>query len=265
MDISRLDYWAASGDSVIHRSTVLFKVLSTALIIASIVVTHDLPVLFSVYVLVLITVRAAGLPLLPVLGISIFPGLFAILFAVSQLSAGWQVPVTTIMKALTAATAMILLISTTPFADVVGFAGRCLPRVVMDGLFMTYRSFFILLEQFDHFLKALRLRGGFRPHRLIKNSGNIAAGIGHEFIRALDKSQMLYNVMTIRGYSGKLGAERGIGRITPEDFPYFIAAAFFLAEAVFIGRLGHVQFYRAMPVVLILYLAVMEVYRSWKR
>ena len=43
----------------------------------------------------------------------------------------------------------------------------------------------------------------------MKNTRNMACGLGFLFIRAYEKSQMLYDVMSIRGYSGKLGAEKG--------------------------------------------------------
>jgi cobalt/nickel transport system permease protein len=265
MDISRIDYWATSGTSVMHKATVYSKLAAALLVVATVVVTRDLSLLVCLYALVLITVRIAGLPVHKVLAISLYPGLFAVLFAVSQARLGWTVPAVIIMKALTSASAMVLLISTTPYTEVMGVFGRVLPRVVADGLFMTYRSFFILFGFLDHFLDALRLRGGFQPHRLMKNAGNMASGVGMLFIRAYDTSQRLYDVMTIRGYSGRLSGARPEAAFGPGDLPYPLMAGLFLAAALYAGPSGHPFNMGVMPLILAVYLAGMEVAKAWKR
>jgi cobalt/nickel transport system permease protein len=250
---------------MVHRATVLSKLAATALVISTVVVADNLAVLAGAYTLVLITVILARLPVRSVLAISAFPGLFAVLFALSQARSGWLLPAVIIMKALTGATSMILLISTTQYAEVVGFFGRFLPRVVTDGLFMTYSSFFILFGLLDHFMKALRLRGGFQPRRLIKNAGNMASGVGILFVRAYDKSQRLYDVMTIRGYSGQLGSRKPLGGLSLGDLPYTAMAAFILVEAAYARRGGHLFGSLAMPAGLLIYLVGMEAARAWKR
>jgi cobalt/nickel transport system permease protein len=265
MDISKIDYWATSGTSRVHRATVTSKVLATALVIASVVVTARVEVLVCLFAFVFVTVLAARLPVLKVLAISVFPGLFAVLFALSQAGEGWVLPAVIVMKALTAASAMILLISTTTYTDVLGFIGRPLPRVVSDGLFMTYRSFFILIMLIDRFLTALKLRGGFQPRRLIKNAGNMSSGIGMLFIRAFDKSQMLYNVMNIRGYSGKLTGRKPVGGIGVYGLPYLAAAALFLAVIVYARASGKEGAVILLPVILLAYAGVTEALIHWKR
>ncbi|HEX9861072.1 MAG TPA: energy-coupling factor transporter transmembrane component T [Nitrospirota bacterium] len=263
MDISKVDYWATSGTSMMHRASVASKLLATASVIASVVVSRDLAGLAALYALILITVRAAGLPVVKVVLISLFPSLFAVLFAVSYASTGWVMPAVIILKALTAASSMVLLISTTPYTEVAGSLGRILPRVVADGMFMTYRSFFIMLEMLDHFIDALRLRGGFRPGRMFANAGNMGAGIGMLFIRSYDKSQRLYDVMSVRGYSGMLAPPvrfKGFGMV---DMPYLAATGSFLlmlSAAAYKGVAA--GFY---PVaVLAFYLVFMEAARAWK-
>jgi len=265
MDISKIDYWATSGTSFLHRAAVVSKLLATAFVIAGVILAGDVAVLAGLYLMVMVTVRAARLPLVKVMLISLFPGLFAVLYAISQAGAGWTLPAVIIMKALTAASAMILLISTTPYTSVVGFMGRLMPRVVADGLFMTYRSFFILLELMDHFLKALKLRGGFQPHRLIRNARNVAAGVGMLFIRAFDKSQRLYDVMSIRGYSGRLAATRRLDGFGARDLPYLLAAFTFLTIAIYVRVYGQGARVMALTFVLAVYVIGMEAHRVWKR
>jgi cobalt/nickel transport system permease protein len=232
MDIARIDYWAVSGTSAIHRASFISKILASAFVVASVVISRDIVTLLCLYAALLFVARAAKLPLLTLVFISAFPGLFAMLYAVSQAGQGWEMPALIILKALTAATAMVLLVCTTPFAEVAGFMGRFLPRVVSDGLFMTYRSFFILIKLLDNFLTALKLRGGLQPRHIVRNAGYMSAGIGIMFIRAYEKSQRLYEVMSIRGYAGKLGAARKAAFNGLIDLPYLFAASYFLVLAI---------------------------------
>ena len=265
MDIARIDYWATSGTSVLHKSTPVSKSVATAMVIASVIITRDLALLVPLYLAVLMTAWFSMLPVRYIIAISAAPAFFAILYAVSQASGGWMLPALIIMKALTAASAMIVLISTTPYADIINLIGRFLPAVIRDALFMTYRSFFILLGLMGSFMTALRLRGGMGGRRVVRNAGNMASGVGMLFIRAYDRSQMLYDVMTIRGYSGRLSADRGLGRPGINDLPYLMVTAAFLLSAIFIkgplsgGRL-------ILPVlILCVYFAGMEALRFWKR
>jgi cobalt/nickel transport system permease protein len=265
VDIARIDYWATSGGSVLHRASVPSKVLATAAVIATVVITTYLPLLAALYLMVLITVRAAGLPVVKVMAISVLPGLFALLFALSKLGGGLLVPVIILLKAFTAASAMILLLSTTPFNDIIGFVSRVMPRVLRDGLFMTYRSFFILFKLMDNFITALRLRGGFQPKRFWKNSGNIGSGLGILFIHAYDKSQRLYDVMSLRGYSGKLSGKHSYHDISANDLPYLLIAAVFLGEAAYSMQSGRQGSLSSFAAALLIYACSMEVLRIWKR
>ncbi|MBI5189271.1 MAG: hypothetical protein HZA22_01155 [Nitrospirae bacterium] len=264
MDIARLDYWAATGGSVLHRASVPSKALATAAVIASVVTSDSPALLAALYLMVIVTVRAAGLPPLKVMVISFLPGLFALLYAISKAGAGLAVPAVILLKAFTAATAMILLISTTPFADIMGFIGKAMPKVLRDGLFMTYRSFFILLRLMDNLVTAIRLRGGLRPGRLVRNSRNIGSGVGILFIHAFDTSQRLYDVMSIRGYAGHLSATHSYAAFSVCDIPYLLAASIFLGAAVFGGEAG-IGNPVAVIATVVIYAAIMEALRAWKR
>jgi cobalt/nickel transport system permease protein len=265
MDISKLDYWAYSGTSVIHRAGVASKLFATAFVIAGVVLTRDVAVLAGLLTAVVITVRAARLPVVKVLLIAIFPSFFALIFAISYASTGWRLPVAIMLKALTASSAMVLLVSTTPYTDVAGNIGRLLPRVVADGLFMTYRSFFILLRLMDNFVEALKLRGGFSPHRLYKNSRNMGAGLGMLFIRAFDKSQRLYEVMSVRGYSGKLSSGPARSGLGLADLPYTAVALIFLAYSAAPEDVASKMFMLSGVPLLFAYILVMEAFSHWTR
>ncbi len=265
MDIARIDYWATSGGSVLHRASVLSKVLATAAVVAAVIVGSRLMLLAPLYLAVIVTVRAAGLPPLRVILISLLPGLFALLYAISRAGEGLSVSLMILLKAFTAASAMILLLSTTPYTDVLGLVGRVLPRALRDGLFMTYRSFFILLRLMDNLIRAARLRGGLRPGRFIGNARSVGSGVGILFIHAYDESQRLYDVMSIRGYAGRLCARRSYGAVSLNDLPYLLVAVLFLGCSLYAARMGKEAGLVFPAAVLLVYAAVMEALRFWKR
>lgn len=265
MDISKVDYWATSGKSVLHRASVQSKLAATACIIACVVITKDPGALAFLLALALVGTHASGLPVARVFLIAMFPSLFALLFAVSYIGSGISLSAAIVLKALTAATSMVLLISTTTYTSLAGSIGRILPRVVADGLFMTYRSFFIMLQLLDNFLDALRLRGGFRPGRMLANAGNVGSGIGMMFIRSYEKSQRLYDVMSVRGYNGKMASPVRFAGFTMDDVPYFAAAFAFLVILAVAAATGGRPQLLAMGAVLAAYAIYMEAARSWKR
>jgi len=265
MDISKLDYWAYSGTSVMHRASVLSKLAATALVIASVVLTREVAILAGLLAMVIITARAARLPVAKVFIIALFPSLFALIFAISYVSTGWRLPVAIMLKALTASSAMVVLVSTTPYTDVAGNIGRVLPRVVADGLFMTYRSFFILLGLMDNFVEALKLRGGFAPKRLYNNSRNMGAGLGMLFIRAYDKSQRLYEVMSVRGYSGRLSGGPARAKLGVADLPYTAVSVIFLAYSAAPAAVTRDMFTLTGIPLLLAYIVVMEAITHWTR
>jgi energy-coupling factor transporter transmembrane protein EcfT len=82
---------------------------------------------------------------------------------------------------------------------------------------MTYRTLFILLDMMDNFAAAIRLRGGFSPGSLYKNSANISKGIGMLLVRAVERASSLYAVMVVRGYNGSM-AEKSPVHFQWEDW-----------------------------------------------
>ncbi|MCC7354418.1 MAG: ATP-binding cassette domain-containing protein [Anaerolineae bacterium] len=203
MDIAALDRWAVQGESPWHRAAPLAKIGATALFIAAVVMSRNVAALVTLYLALAALMAVARLPLRRVLIIAAYPALFAVLFAVSRWDGTWQAPAVVILKAVGAAMAMVLLITTTPYPDLFAALSRVLPRLVSDALFMTYRSFFLLLEGMDHLITALRLRGGLQRRKPVRTVQNLALALGVLLIHALDLSQRLYDVLLVRGYRGR--------------------------------------------------------------
>jgi cobalt/nickel transport system permease protein len=209
MDIYLIDYWAQSGQSRWHQASALAKISGTALTIAAVVLSGDIFVLVAVYLLLAAVVAGTRLGTRRILLLAAYPGIFAVLFALSRWDGDWLTPATIIAKALTAALATVLLIITTPYPDVFAAFQRVFPRLVGDALFLTYRAFFLTLESMGHLLTALRLRGGLVPGHYVSNARNIASSLGLLLVNSLDMSQRLYDVLSVRGYNGRLaGSDR---------------------------------------------------------
>ena len=217
MDIGSIDYWANNWDSFMHRASAFSKILSALLIIAAVILTNDFFVLLTIYTTVIATVVLTLLPVSKILLIDAYPGIFALLFAISRWDGTILTPATIILRALVAALAALMLITTTPYPAVFAVIHRLMPRLVGDGLFLTYRSVFILLGLMTNLWTALRLRGGLTKGRYGQNLGNIGMGLGLMLIRAFSLSEKMYDAMRVRGYSGRLAPAATVWNITGYD------------------------------------------------
>ena len=126
---------------------------------------------------------------------------FSLIFALSSVGGGIA-PIVVILKAVTAAVALLLLITTTPYPQIFALGRRVLPTILIDAMLVTYRSFFILMEQLGRVIIALRMRGAYSPLRVAGNLNIMGKVIGHGFIHAWELSENMQNAMLIRGYRG---------------------------------------------------------------
>lgn len=217
MDIGTIDYWAVSKRSFLHSASPLYKIIFVVSVIASVVITNNFVVLLTIYLTLLGLVILTRLPLLQIIWIAGYSAIFAVLFAISSWDGNWITPANIILKALDAALAMVTLIVTTPYPSVFSSISPFLPRIIVEGLFLTYRSLFILLALMGNLIRALKLRGGLSPGKYMKNITNFASGIGLLIIRGFDLSERFYGVMSIRGYSGKMAGEEIRTKFARED------------------------------------------------
>ncbi len=221
MELAQVDLWATSGRSVWHRASALGKLVATVLLIAAVVVSSDWRVLAAIYLATLLSIASARLPVFKIALIGAYPAIFTILFALSQ-TGGWNVVLLILARALTAALAMLLLIATTPYVDIFAALGRLLPSLLADGLFATYRSFFILLATFGQLLVGLRLRGAYSPLKW-KGFQELAEIVGVTFLRALDLAEHSHAVLRLRGYAGRIPSSERWRQVNANDlFPLML-------------------------------------------
>jgi cobalt/nickel transport system permease protein len=127
-------------------------------------------------------------------------------------------------------------VSTTPYPDLFAPISRVLPRGVGDGLFLTYRAVFALLERIERLWTALRLRGAMaRPLRA--RFSLLGEGVGTVVISGFERSQRLYQAMQLRGHSGRVCGCRHWLEFTRHDFWVLLAAGWAVAAAAALGHL----------------------------
>jgi len=227
LDIASIDRWAYEGKSPLHLASPFSKVFMMAAILASIIISSDLRLLAGIYLIGLFVIRIAQLPLLRIMALAAYPAAFAFLFALSQMSGQWQIPLLIIMKAQAAAITLLTLLGTTSYPQVFGLASHVMPRILSDGLLLAYRLFFVLLELIDRFLAAIRLRGGLSSLRLSANLKNVALGLGGLFVRSFERSQRLYDVMNLRGYRGQIAPSAPLSLRRDDWLPFSIGGIVF--------------------------------------
>lgn len=235
MDVSIIDYYANHGTSFVHKSKAIWKIVFAALVIASIILTNEFYLLLGIYI-ALVTVGVwTKLPVGKIITIAAYPAIFALIFAFAIWNGSWLRAGVIILKALSAALTMVLLIVTTPYPDIFNVMRPVLPRVIAEGLFVTYRSVFILLELTDELIKGLKVRGGLTRRKYIANIKNLASGLGLLLVRGFDFSEKFYGVMTVRGYGGKISSSRANSFLSTNDA--CILAVGILILAVVIGTI----------------------------
>lgn len=206
MDVAIIDYYANHGTSFLHKAKVLWKIVFTALVIASIIITNELYMLIGIYITLVTIAVWTKLPVSRIIIIAAYPAIFALIFAFLVWNGNWIKAGVIILKALSAALTMVLLIVSTPYPDVFNVLRPLLPRVIAEGLFVTYRSVFILLELTDELIRGLKVRGGLTRRKYLKNIKNFSFGIGLLLVKGFDYSEKFYGMMNIRGYGGRIAA-----------------------------------------------------------
>lgn len=201
MDIAFIDNLAYNRDSAMHRAPALSKVAMVALVIVAVVISTEAIVFVIALALLLMAFLISNLPVLRILPFAGYALVFSLVFALSSVNGGIA-PIVVMLKAVTAAVSMLLLITTTPYPQIFALGRRVLPTILIDAMLVTYRSFFILMEQVGRVIIALRMRGGYSPMRVAGNLSIMGKVVGHGFIHAWELSENMQNAMLMRGYRG---------------------------------------------------------------
>ena len=202
--LSRVDDWASRGTSLWHRSSALAKFAFAGLVLFTILNTTEPLGLAAIYLGLVVLVALSGVPALPAMLLGLYPAFFSVVFVLSRWDGTWQTPAMLLLRSLASSQLAVLLVATTPYPDLFAPLSRVLPRLVGDGLFLTYRAFFQLERMGTALWTAFRLRGGLTGRGLPKDLRHAGEGLGQLVIHSFDRSQRLYSVMQLRGHSGRV-------------------------------------------------------------
>ncbi|MGI6575700.1 MAG: CbiQ family ECF transporter T component [bacterium] len=206
MELALIDSCAYKGKTFLHGASTAAKVLLLLLSLTAVLramTEAELIMLGCINIGVLLYCR---LPLLRLLPILFFPAFFGGVFAFSGL--GGISPYVVVGKAVVAATSMLILLVTTPLPRIFKLLRFFLPRFLLDCLFITYHSFFILLESLGNLWQIFRLRGGFSPYSILGNINRLVPVVGVLLLAALDSIERLNWVLAFRGYGRRLEQDK---------------------------------------------------------
>ena len=206
------------GRTAVHRLHPLVKFLSAFVFIVMVASfgRHELLRLAPYAVYPVAMMALAGLPcrlllsrLLMALPFCLFAGLSNVLIDKSLLSF-WVI----LLKMSLCVMAALILVATTPFADLTGSLRRVhVPAVFVAVFETTYRYIGVLLEEASSMTTAYKLRSGGRKALDMSHMG---AFVGQMLLRGFDRAERVHAAMECRGYSlTRIGGQNR--RFLPKD------------------------------------------------
>lgn len=206
MDIAVIDESATTGSSPLHRTSPVAKLLAFTCVLTGVIVNQNVLVVAGITLALASAVVAWRLPAKPIAALAFYPAFFAGIFALAS-APDLLTGMLFVAKALTAALAALVLMFTTPYPQVFAPVQRVVPGIVGDAMLMTYRSFFLLAEKFQHLLTAVKLRSGFSRRDLLRTARGTTSALGGLLLYSFDLAQRDYDIMRLRGYEGRLRAK----------------------------------------------------------
>ena len=214
--LAQLDLLACGGRTPWHRASAVGKLAFTLLLVGVAVFTPSPAVLLVLLASAVGLCLAARLPGSLIAAAAATPLLFAAVFALAAWRGGWTDLAVRLVRPMLASLGALWLVGTTPYPDLFAPLARVLPRGVGDGLFLTYRAVFALLARVERVVRALALRGapggGVRRRAAV-----VGEALGTVVLSGFERSQRLYQVMLLRGHSGRICGCRHWLEFGPDD------------------------------------------------
>jgi len=231
VNIGSIDRSATSDLGWMHRVSPAAKLVAFTLALASVVVTWNLLVALGLLVTIAAASVSARIDLRLAFTLAAYPSLFALIFALAS-APDPLTGATIVVKAVAAGLCAVTIVLTTPYPQIFAPVQRIVPGIVGDALLMTYRTTFLLLDKFAHLLRAIRLRSGIRGVHPVRMARATTTALGSLLLYALDLAQRDYDVMWLRGYSGRLRVHMPKSHTPALDAALVAAALLALAASV---------------------------------
>ncbi len=141
-----------------------------------------------------------------------------VIIAGVTVSAGVLSFTTLVIKGLLSLLASYLLIATTTIEGIC-YALQCLhlPKILVTQFMLTYRYISVLMEEVHHSVLAYQLRAPKQKGVHYKVWGSLA---GQLLLRAIDRATVVYESMTLRGYTGDFSYLQNTVHTGLRDFLY---------------------------------------------
>lgn len=235
--LAQIDYIASAGRTPWHRASAITKLACALSLIGLAVFTSAWGALALFLVTALGLVLSARLPLRLVLVAASSPFLFSAIFVLARWHGDVHELAALVLRPIIASLAALWLVGTTPYPDLFAPLSRVLPRVVGDSLFLTYRAVFTLLARVERLSKALFLRGAMGGP-LRRKAALMGEAIGTVVLYGFERSERMYQVMHLRGHSGRICGCRHWLELRREDAWVFVTFAWIVAAGFLFGGWG---------------------------
>lgn len=236
MDIGAIDRSATRGGGALRAASPVAKLVALGVVLGAVLTTWNLLVLAAIVVTLFAALVWGRIDVRLASSLAGYPAVFALVFAFAS-APDLMTGAVIVLKSVSAALAAVTVILSTPYPQVFAPLQRITPGIVGDALLMTYRATFILLGKFGDLLRAARLRAGLRGRHPVRSARLTAAALGGLLLYSLDLAQRDYDIMRVRGYSGRLRITPARGASRAVDAA-IVATAVWLLMAAVIWRLG---------------------------
>jgi energy-coupling factor transporter transmembrane protein EcfT len=186
----RMDRLAAAGASPLHRASPLARVAAAGISsLAAVLADRPEPLLAEAALLLLLAALAGAEPgRIALRSLAPLPFLL-VAFLLHPETSGARM-LLLLLRAGVSAMSVMLLLSTTTFADVLRVLGAVLPRSLVAALAVLYRSLFLLLRAAGHVRETAHLRG-------VRGApGPLVGGL---LLHAFERAENVACVMHVRG------------------------------------------------------------------
>ncbi len=231
---AQVDHIASAGRTVWHRASAVTKLVATVVVVGGAVFAPTWPAIVALLATALVLALTARLPGRLVIAAATAPLLFAIVVAAVRWDGSPAHALVLLARPVVAGVTALWLVGTTPYPDLFAPLSRVLPRAVGDGLFLTYRAVFVLLGRVERLWRALFLRGALGgPVR--RRASMMGEAVGTIVLYGFERSQRLYQVMHLRGHSGRICGCRHWLELRREDAWVFAVLVWVVLSAVFLS------------------------------
>jgi cobalt/nickel transport system permease protein len=232
MHLADIDYQALSKRSWLHDRRTDVKGISILLVLIAVLAAQNLTILVVILCFLFVALISSKLSTKAILQLSFYPLFFSSIFISILWSSNPTLGLLSLLKALSSAWLMITLVATTAYVDLFATLSKVLPALLVDLFLFTYRSFFILIEKVSDLMKVIRLRGGYHPYHPIRNIKNFSSALALLFIRAFEMNDRMYQIYSLRGYTGKLPLREEAKPWTLSDFSLILISLILMIGAM---------------------------------